>query len=124
MIAAERITFFEASRNADQSYKNVLDKVQLELQEARTDRVRIQRLWDANRIYLITRAERAEARVEQVNAELQTVYGGESWRITYPLRLAGQFLRWLQPRIVSWITFAPDSRPRRIHEEAAHLPKK
>jgi O-antigen chain-terminating methyltransferase len=46
--------------------------------------------------------------------EYTAVINSESWKITRPLRLAGKFARWFKTGIVAWLTFAPQSRPRRV----------
>jgi len=50
--------------------------------------------------------------------ELFTLYNGllnsKSWKITYPLRMLAKFARWFKTGAISWITFAPESRPRRV----------
>jgi O-antigen chain-terminating methyltransferase len=50
--------------------------------------------------------------------ELFTLYNGllnsKSWKITYPLRLLGRFARWFKTGTIAWITFSPESRPRRV----------
>ena len=50
--------------------------------------------------------------------ELFTLYNSllnnKSWKITYPLRLLGRFARWFKTGTIAWITFAPESRPRRV----------
>jgi len=50
--------------------------------------------------------------------ELFTLYNSllnsKSWKITYPLRMLAKFARWFKTGIIAWITFAPESRPRRV----------
>jgi O-antigen chain-terminating methyltransferase len=46
--------------------------------------------------------------------EYTAVMNSESWKITKPLRLAGKFARWFKTGIIAWLTFAPQSRPRRV----------
>jgi len=50
--------------------------------------------------------------------ELFTLYNSllnsKSWKITYPLRILAKFARWFKTGTIAWITFAPESRPRRV----------
>jgi O-antigen chain-terminating methyltransferase len=60
------------------------------------------------------KAQEAEGRAEQVEAALAAIYNSRSWRITAPLRWAGNVARWFVRGSIAWLTFAPGSRPRRI----------
>jgi O-antigen chain-terminating methyltransferase len=60
------------------------------------------------------KAQEAEARAGQAEAALVAFYNSRSWRITAPLRWAGNVARWFVCGSVAWLTFAPGSRPRRI----------
>ncbi len=69
----------------------------------------------------VARAIEAESRAHQaeINANLAWDHYGmiansRSWRVTYPLRLAGKAARWFVHGSIAWITFSPASRPRRI----------
>ena len=43
-----------------------------------------------------------------------SLLNSKSWKITYPLRMLAKFARWFKTGTISWITFAPKSRPRRV----------
>jgi SAM-dependent methyltransferase len=54
------------------------------------------------------------ARDIALQGQLTAIYQSTSWRVTAPLRLVGQTLRWLRIGTVAWVTLKPGSRPRRI----------
>lgn len=64
----------------------------------------------------IAQVERAKAILE---AQLAAVYTSSSWRVTKPLRFAGHTGRWLTQGALAWLTFRPESRPRRIARHSA-----
>jgi O-antigen chain-terminating methyltransferase len=64
------------------------------------------------------KAQEAEARAGQAEAALTAIYKSRSWRITAPLRWAGNVTRWFVRGSIAWLTFAPGSRPRRILRRA------
>jgi FkbM family methyltransferase len=51
---------------------------------------------------------------DELSKELQSVYQSKSWKITNPLRRLAKFIRWFKNGSIAWLTFAPQSRPRRI----------
>ncbi len=51
---------------------------------------------------------------DELSKELQSVYQSKSWKITNPLRKLAKFIRWFKNGSIAWLTFAPQSRPRRI----------
>ena len=60
------------------------------------------------------KAQEAEAGAGQAQTTLSAIYTSRSWRITAPLRWAGNVARWFVRGSIAWLTFAPGSRPRRI----------
>ena len=58
-------------------------------------------------------AQQAQTIAQQTVAGLEAVYASRSWRLTSPLRQAGRFARWFRCGAAAWLTFAPQSRPRR-----------
>jgi FkbM family methyltransferase len=60
------------------------------------------------------KAQEAETRAGLAEAALAAIYSSRSWRITAPLRWAGNVARWFVRGSIAWLTFAPGSRPRRI----------
>ena len=68
------------------------------------------------------RAAQAEAIAQQAENAVNAIYASRSWRITAPLRSAGKVARWFVRGSVAWLTFAPQSRPRRvIRQTVIHL---
>ncbi len=61
-----------------------------------------------------SKAQEAEVRAGQAQSALAAIYNSRSWRITAPLRWAGNIARWFVRGSIAWLTFAPGSRPRRI----------
>ncbi|RZV38744.1 MAG: class I SAM-dependent methyltransferase [Candidatus Acidulodesulfobacterium acidiphilum] len=55
-----------------------------------------------------------ENKIDFISKELQSVYQSKSWKITNPLRRLAKFIRWFKNGSIAWLTFAPQSRPRRI----------
>jgi O-antigen chain-terminating methyltransferase len=55
----------------------------------------------------------SEARAAEAIQLSRTILSSRSWRVTYPLRVFGKFLRWLKNGTIAWVTFTPASRPRR-----------
>ena len=53
-------------------------------------------------------------RSNQVELEILSLLNSKSWKITAPLRKFADFLRWFKTGAYSYITFAPQSRPRRV----------
>lgn len=53
-------------------------------------------------------------RSNQVELEILSLLNSKSWKITAPLRKFADFLRWFKTVAYSYITFAPQSRPRRV----------
>ena len=53
-------------------------------------------------------------RSNQVELEILSLLNSKSWKITAPLRKFADFLRWFKKGAYSYITFAPQSRPRRV----------
>ena len=51
---------------------------------------------------------------DELSKELQSVYQSKSWKITNPFRRLAKFIRWFKNGSIAWLTFAPQSRPRRI----------
>ena len=41
------------------------------------------------------------------------MYQSKSWKITNPLRRLAEFIKWFKNGSIAWLTFAPQSRPRR-----------
>ena len=69
----------------------------------------------------ILRASEAESRANEAEVQAKNawnnyhiVVNSNSWKITKPLRLIGQFARWFMRGSYHWITFSPTSRPCRI----------
>jgi len=60
------------------------------------------------------RVGEAETRARQAEMGLQAVYNSRSWKLTRPLRLAGEAARRFVQGSLAWLTFAPMSRPRRM----------
>ncbi|MGE4546390.1 MAG: class I SAM-dependent methyltransferase [Desulfurella sp.] len=56
----------------------------------------------------------AENKIIELFTLYNSLLNSKSWKITYPLRLLGRFARWFKTGAISWITFAPESRPRRV----------
>ncbi len=61
-----------------------------------------------------TRAIEAEARTDEALYHYNAIINSKSWKITKPLRLAGDFIRWFKRGVYHWVTFSPTSRPRRV----------
>jgi chemotaxis protein histidine kinase CheA len=59
-------------------------------------------------------ADSLSKELEQFRSLYESVVNSHSWRITYPLRLLGKFTRWLVYGSYHWLTFSPNSRPRRL----------
>ena len=55
-----------------------------------------------------------ENKIDFISKELQSVYQSKSWKITNPFRRLAKFIRWFKNGSIAWLTFAPQSRPRRI----------
>ena len=55
-----------------------------------------------------------ENKIDFISKELQSVYQSKSWKITNPLRKLAKFIRWFKNGSIAWLTFAPQSRPRRV----------
>ena len=53
-------------------------------------------------------------KTERQQAELNKIMNSNSWKVTKPLRVLRRGINWFAVRSISWITFAPNSRPRRI----------
>ena len=53
-------------------------------------------------------------RSNQVELQILSLLNSKSWKITAPLRKFADFLRWFKTGAYSYITFAPQSRPRRV----------
>jgi O-antigen chain-terminating methyltransferase len=64
------------------------------------------------------KAQEAEIRAAQAEIAFNTIYKSRSWKITAPLRWTGDVARWLMHGSIAWLTFAPESRPRRILRSA------
>jgi len=60
------------------------------------------------------RAIEAENRAIELSTLYNSILNSRSWKITYPLRLLGRFARWFKTGTIAWITFSPESRPRRV----------
>ena len=58
-------------------------------------------------------ARHAEAFALQSQEQLAAVYNSRSWRITQPLRAGVPVVQWFKCGMIAWLTFAPQSRPRR-----------
>ena len=53
-------------------------------------------------------------RSNQVELQILSLLNSKSWKLTAPLRKFADFLRWFKKGAYSYITFAPQSRPRRV----------
>ena len=53
-------------------------------------------------------------RSNQVELQILSLLNSKSWKLTAPLRKFADFLRWFKTGAYSYITFAPQSRPRRV----------
>jgi len=51
---------------------------------------------------------------DSLNNDLQNVYKSRSWRITTPMRIIIDLLKWFMNGTWAWLTFKPGSRPHRI----------
>ncbi|MGB3751634.1 MAG: hypothetical protein WA945_08695, partial [Arcobacteraceae bacterium] len=60
------------------------------------------------------KATQAQDEVIQLNENYTALLLSNSWKITKPLRDFKKFLKWFKVGIISWIRFAPNSRPRRV----------
>jgi O-antigen chain-terminating methyltransferase len=58
-------------------------------------------------------AHQAEAVAHRAEEQLMAIYNSRSWRITQPLRAGADAARWFKRGTIAWLTFAPQSRPRR-----------
>lgn len=61
-----------------------------------------------------SRAHQAETHANLAWDHYGMIANSRSWRVTYPLRLAGKAVRWFVRGSFAWITFSPSSRPRRM----------
>jgi len=57
---------------------------------------------------------RLEARIDNAWQHYYTIANSRSWKMTFPLRLAGKGARWIIRRSIVWLSLSPASRPRRI----------
>ena len=60
------------------------------------------------------RAGEAESRAARADKAVFEVLNSSSWKITYPVRVFAEKLRWLVRGSISWLTFAPGCQPRRL----------
>ena len=65
-------------------------------------------------IELEKRLIEAENRAIEPSTLYNSILNSRSWKITYPLRLLGRFAMWFKTGTIAWVTFAPESRPRRV----------
>ncbi|MCT7505772.1 class I SAM-dependent methyltransferase [Aliarcobacter cryaerophilus] len=56
----------------------------------------------------------SEKKTTQAQEQILSLLNSHSWKITAPLRAFKNFLTWFKTGFLSWITFAPGSRPRRV----------
>ena len=54
------------------------------------------------------------AHINQLELQILSLLNSKSWKLTAPLRKFADFLRWFKTGAYSYITFAPQSRPRRV----------
>ena len=59
------------------------------------------------------RVTSAEMNVMQAEAERHKVINSRIWRMTAPLRFVGNRVKWIMRGGIAWLTFKPNSRPRR-----------
>jgi O-antigen chain-terminating methyltransferase len=64
------------------------------------------------------KAQQAEVKAQETEKHyavlLNEVYASRSWRLTAPLRLTGNLIKWWLRGTVAWLTFKPGTRPRRL----------
>lgn len=60
------------------------------------------------------KATQAEEKATQAQSHYHALLNSRSWKITKPLREFNKFLKWFKTGVKSWITFSPQSRPRRV----------
>jgi len=60
------------------------------------------------------KASEAETKATQAEANYHILLQSNSWKITKPYRYLGDKYRWFRDRVKAWLTFAPNSRPRRV----------
>ena len=69
---------------------------------------------------------RAIKKIKQSDALSKKRYNSirqsNSWKMTAPLRFFGRYVRWFFNGIKAWLTFAPESRPRRVWKKLKNHP--
>jgi O-antigen chain-terminating methyltransferase len=60
------------------------------------------------------KAKEVEQWAHEVWQQYHAVTNSTSWKLTKPLRYAGKTVRWFTRGVKAWLTFSPESRPRRV----------
>ncbi len=62
----------------------------------------------------VERAGQAEAQIIEARQQYEAFVNSLSWKLTKPMRLENKFIQWLIRGSIAWLTFTPNSRPRRM----------
>lgn len=65
----------------------------------------------------IVKAKEVELWANEVWQQYHDMLNSTSWKLTKPFRYTGKVVRWFLRGTKAWITFSPESRPRRVFNE-------
>ncbi len=98
--------FRQVEQSALETHKKTIEAVRTAQQAMERSRRAMEHSRQA-----MERSRQAENKAAELYNQLNAVHASTSWKLTKPVRIAGDVSKWFVRGSIAWLTFAPGSRP-------------